>query len=212
MVSADKDTNSVFAGKKCGPPGNSIRIPAPSVPSGALQVPEDVELLRQIGRGDAAAFRTLVERHARYLHGVAYGLTGQAADAEDLVQETFAAVLNGRFRGDSAVRTWLVAILLKQVAMLRRSRRRRGPAVSLESELMPLAGGLSTAQVAEARLDLATMLQSLSPEHREVIVLRELEGLSYDEMARVLGVPVGTVESRLHRAREELRRRFHGYL
>ena len=61
-------------------------------------------------------------------------------------------------------------------------------------------------------MDLAAMLETLSDEHRQVIVLRELEGLSYEEMARTLHVPRGTVESRLHRAREELRKRFKGYL
>ncbi len=70
----------------------------------------------------------------------------------------------------------------------------------------------AAARQAEARLDLATMLASLSAEHRAVIVLRELQGLSYEEMARALGVPRGTVESRLHRAREELRQRYKGYL
>ena len=70
----------------------------------------------------------------------------------------------------------------------------------------------SEASGTEAKLDLTTMLQKLSPEHRAVIVLRELERLSYDEMAEALGIPRGTVESRLHRAREELRRKFKGYL
>ena len=64
----------------------------------------------------------------------------------------------------------------------------------------------------EARLDLATMLNSLSPEHRMVLILRELHGLTYAELAAALGIPQGTVESRLHRARTDLRKRFKGYL
>jgi RNA polymerase sigma factor (sigma-70 family) len=63
----------------------------------------------------------------------------------------------------------------------------------------------------DARMDLSVMLERLSPEHREVIVLRELEGLTYEQIATALAVPRGTVESRLHRAREELRKRFKGY-
>jgi RNA polymerase sigma-70 factor (ECF subfamily) len=63
----------------------------------------------------------------------------------------------------------------------------------------------------ERRADVAAMLDTLSPEHREVIVLRELQGLSYEEMAEALGIPRGTVESRLHRARRDLKRRFAGY-
>jgi RNA polymerase sigma-70 factor (ECF subfamily) len=66
--------------------------------------------------------------------------------------------------------------------------------------------------MADAKMDLSVMLQTLSPEHRQVIVLRELQQMSYEEMADALGVPRGTVESRLHRAREELRKRFKGYL
>ena len=64
----------------------------------------------------------------------------------------------------------------------------------------------------EAKLDLTTMLDALSEDHREVIVLRELQGLSYEEMSKALNVPRGTVESRLHRAREELRKKIKGYL
>ncbi len=173
----------------------------------------DAELIRRIGRGDEAAFRALVDRHARYLYGIAASLTN-VTDAEDVVQETFAAVLTARFRGESAVRTWLVQILVRQAAMHRRKRRR--PMASLDAgagsgaeeparSASPIAG-------AEAKLDLAAMLETLSPEHRQVIVLREVEQMSYDEIARSLGVPRGTVESRLHRARAELRERFKGYL
>ncbi len=85
-------------------------------------MPDDAELLRRIERGDRAAFDALVARHARYLHGVAHALVGNSADAEDLVQETLIAVLNGKFRGESSVRTWMVRILVKRAGMLRRSR------------------------------------------------------------------------------------------
>jgi RNA polymerase sigma-70 factor, ECF subfamily len=180
----------------------------------ALTVPpDDVELLRRIGRGDEAAFRLLVDRHARYLYGIAASMLGDTADAEDVVQETFAAVLSANFRGESSVRTWLVQILVRQAALARRKRRR--PMASLD------AGSTAAAETearsseiagAEAKLDLATMLKTLSPEHRQVIVLREVEQMSYDEIAETLSVPRGTVESRLHRARAELRERFKGYL
>ncbi|MEO6435022.1 MAG: sigma-70 family RNA polymerase sigma factor [Tepidisphaeraceae bacterium] len=185
----------------------------------------DQELLRQSGRGDEQAFRTLVDRHAPYLFGIAHGLTGNAADAEDIVQETFLAASQGGHRGESAVRTWLVAILVRRAAMLRRTRGRRGGKhVSLSGSTLPAssptresvidvpARGASPAAGAEAKIDLATMLENLSDDHRAVIVLREIEGMSYEEMAAALGVPRGTVESRLHRAREELRRQFRGYL
>ena len=175
---------------------------------------DDAELLRRIGRGDEAAFSALLERHGAYLYGVARALTSNAADADDLVQETFIGVLNGRFRGEASVRTWMVRILINRAAMLRRTRARRGgdaKEIAAEQETLESRRPNETAGV-EAKLDLTAMLGALSPEHREVIVLRELEGLRYQEIADALDVPRGTVESRLHRAREELRRRFKGYL
>jgi len=180
-----------------------------------LNVPvDDGELLRRTGHGEEEAFRELVQRHSRYLYGIATALTGNAADAEDVVQETFVAVLNSKFRGESAVRTWLVQILVRRAAMLRRSRRRAPTAVEpgtvIEGFAAPASGAGPSA--VDARTDLAVMLEHLSSEHRQVIVLREIEGMSYDEMAAALCVPRGTVESRLHRARNELRERFKGYL
>ena len=193
--------------KKEADPGNST-----------AGVADDAELLRRIGRGDQAAFRALVDRHGAYLYGVARALVQSTEDADDVVQETFVGVLGGTFRGESAVRTWLVRILINRAAMLRRSKSRRrtvgggdakevaGRGESLVSPQPPVESGVA------AKIDLAAMLQTLSEEHRQVVVLRELEGLSYEEMARALNVPRGTVESRLHRAREELRKRFKGYL
>ncbi len=177
---------------------------------------DDIELVRKIGRGDREAFRVLVNREGRYLYGIAYALVGNAADAEDMVQETFAGMLSSRFRGESSLRTWLVRILVRRVGMLRRSRhgmRREGrlevqTADGSGTRWMTPSGSAGT----EAKLDLATMLESLSPEHRAVMILRELHGLTYEEMAAALGLPRGTVESRLHRARAELRKRFKDYL
>lgn len=184
-------------------------------------MPDDTELLEQIGRGDQAAFRTLLDRHARYLYGIARAMSGDAAEAEDLVQETLIGALNGRFRGESSVRTWMVRILVNRVRMWRRSRKRHSGTVSLDAPRSPgepaSAGGSSgfgsagAGAAVDAKIDLTAMLAQLTPEHRQVIVLREIEGLSYEEMAQTLHVPRGTVESRLHRAREELRKRFKGY-
>src|SRR5258706_8824271 len=109
------------------PTGNStIETAARPAPQQAAVAPSDVELLRQIGHGAQDAFRELVNRHSRYLYGIASSLTGNSADAEDVVQETFIAVINSKFRGESAVRTWLVQILIRRAAMLRRSKRRAG--------------------------------------------------------------------------------------
>jgi RNA polymerase sigma-70 factor (ECF subfamily) len=203
-------------GKKTRCTGNYTKNAAPSVPGGTLQVRDDTELARQIGHGDEKAFQTLMDRHGRYLYGIAFALAGNAPDAEDLVQETFVGAFRGRFRGDASLRTWLVGILVRQAGMLRRSRHRRGVPLSLQSpgaaEPMQRGAGSAAVTGVDARLDLSAMLESLSAEHRAVIVLRELQGMSYEEIARTLELPRGTVESRLFRAREELRRRFKGYL
>jgi RNA polymerase sigma-70 factor (ECF subfamily) len=193
--------------------GNSTGEMVASASEEPRRVPDDAELLRRTAHDDPTAYRELVQRHARYLYGIAFSLSGNAADAEDLVQETFAATLKTQYRGEAAVRTWLVQILVRQAAMLRR--RGRHPAVAGRiglSDRVPAAAKSSPASGVDAKLDLATMLDVLSPEHRQVIVLREVEGLSYEEIAATLGVPRGTVESRLHRARAELRQRFAGYL
>ena len=185
-------------GQKVESPGSGSR-PDPS---------GDVDLLQRIARGDGVAFRHLVDRHARYLTGIALTLTSNRSDAEDLVQETFAAVLTSKFRGEASARTWLVNILVRRAAMLRRSRKRERGTPLAGPE--PSAGSEVTGT--DAKLDLARMLEQLSPDQRQVIVLRELQGLSYEEMADVLRVPRGTVESRLHRARAALKQLFRGYL
>ncbi len=179
----------------------------------------DLELLQRFRSGDEAAFHELVNRHADYLYGVACCLCGNSADAEDVVQETFAGAFKGAagFRGASSVKTWLTRILVRQVARIRRDNWKR--------KVFPIGDGLeqivdsdSSLAVLPAqrevddRMDVMAMLQELSAEHREVIVLRELQGMSYGEIAESLGVPQGTVESRLHRARQELRQRFKDYL
>lgn len=181
--------------------------------------PSDAELLRSVGRGSESAFLTLVERYADHLFGLAFSLTANAADAEDVVQETFTAMLKGStgFRHEASVKTWLVRIAVKQSALAKR-RRAREKVIPMNQNSVPAAPeaeGLavnSAATAVDASVDVMHMLQTLSEEHRQVIVLRELEGMSYDEMAHTLGVPQGTVESRLHRARRELRERYREYL
>jgi RNA polymerase sigma-70 factor, ECF subfamily len=182
-----------------------------------LQV-TDTELVRRIRAGDEAAFGELVNRHADGLYRMAYSVMGSAADAEDILQETFLGAFNrlSAFEGRSSVKTWLVRILLNHASKLRRSRRVR-KADSLPEQLGPASGdekyaAASPAAAVQSRVDVQQMLQSLSPEHREVIVLRELQQMSYDEIAEALRIPRGTVESRLHRARHELKRRYEGYL
>lgn len=165
------------------------------------------DLIRRAVAGDARAFHQLVDAHADYLYSVACAMLGKGPDAEDVVQDAFIAAMKGlrHFEGRAALRTWLVAILVRQVAVLRRKRRAMQ---ALPEEAMSDPAGHRDAASADARMDVMHVLAQLSPEHREILVLRELEGMSYDEIAAALGVPRGTVESRLFRARQEIRNRF----
>lgn len=176
----------------------------------------DLALLRRAAAGDAPAFEELFERHAKSMHRLACLLVGSTADAEDVLQETWTGVYKAlkRFEGRSSVRTWLTRILTTQVALWRR--KRRGGVLSLQSPQLE-AENLphrqpSASRHADWQSDLEAALQKLSPDHREVVVLREIQGLSYDEIALSLAVPRGTVESRLHRARAELRKLLQAYI
>jgi RNA polymerase sigma-70 factor, ECF subfamily len=164
------------------------------------------EFLRRLRRHEQAAFHELVDQYSQPLFRVAYSMVANAADAEDVVQETFTAAFAGisKFRGESSLKTWLMQILVRQSARVQRSRGRR---MTIGIDNVDQAVGDSSAAT-ESRLDVIEMLQKLSPEHREVIVLRELQAMSYEEMAAALKIPRGTVESRLHRARQELKEKF----
>ena len=181
------------------------------------ELPDD-ELMRRIRLGDPASFGGLVDRYADDLFRLAYSLVGNEPDARDMVQETFLGAFRraSAFAGRSTVKTWLMRILFNRVWKARRSRRVRR-ALSLDAPTGAAAESdgqmqsRSPAAAVEARQDVQVMLAALPEDYRQVIVLRELQRLTYDEIAGVLSIPVGTVESRLHRARKELRRRFAGY-
>jgi RNA polymerase sigma-70 factor, ECF subfamily len=170
---------------------------------------DDIELMRRAAAGDPRSFHALVDRHAQRLFRLAVSLVGNAADSEDVLQETFIGAFKGlqSFEGRSSVRTWLTRILVTQAARWHRDRRRSRAQTMDES--IP-AEGTSTAP--DAGMDVSAAMQRLSPEHRQVLALREFEQMSYEEIAEVLGVPRGTVESRLHRARSEMREKLKAYL
>jgi len=177
---------------------------------------DEAELVRQAVRGDADAFGELFERYANDVFRLALSMGHGRGEAEDLMQDTFLAAFEsiGRFERRSAFKTWLLSILFRQAGRHRRYSRIRQTEVLDEGALSTGPNGVARAHRDgdhASRLDAHTMLDTLSPEHRAVLVLRELQGLSYDEIAQTLGVPRGTVESRLFRARNILRERFQGY-
>ena len=192
--------------------------------------PGDLELVRACADGDHGAFHTLVDRHAQSLFRLALSLTPSRADAEDLCQETFAGAYAGlkRFNGQSSVRTWLTSILMRQAAKAWHRSRHSRKSVSLQSPKdgpgWDLAGTADASSLAgsgptippeqtavDRKIDLELVLGRLDPPHREILLLREMQQLSYEEIATSLGVPRGTVESRLHRARAELKRHLKDY-
>jgi RNA polymerase sigma-70 factor (ECF subfamily) len=180
----------------------------------------DLELVRTAAGGDGAAFHRLVDRHADDLYRLALSLSRTAHDAEDVLQETFTGAFRGlqKFNGQSSVKTWLHRILMRQAARVwnrASGSRKMQPLASPDAQdVRPYSGAPSANKTArvDQKLDLAEVLETLDEDHREVIVLRELNQMSYAEIAEALGVPQGTVESRLHRARKQLRTKLKAYL
>jgi RNA polymerase sigma-70 factor (ECF subfamily) len=175
----------------------------------------DLELVHQAAKGDGAAFHALVDRHAPELFRLAVSLSARHADAEDVVQETFIGAYQGlrRFDGRASVKTWLKRILMRQAARAWNKSKRGRNMLSIEAvdALPPRRENRSATALVDGRVDVGAVIKTLAPEHREVIVMREFEQMSYSEIAEVLELPIGTVESRLHRARAELRTKLGDY-
>jgi RNA polymerase sigma-70 factor (ECF subfamily) len=175
---------------------------------------DEADLVRAAQAGDSRAFAEIVRRYQRAIYRVAYGFTRVPADADDLAQETFVRAYQAikRFRVGEPLYPWLARIASNLALSLLRRRRRRP-----ESALEPLveAGmqwgveddpGRSVID-RERRQHLQEAMAELKPEHQSVLVLRAVQEMSYEEIAQTLKVPLGTVMSRLSRARAELRAR-----
>jgi len=180
----------------------------------SLEAGEESALVTAAQGGDSAAFGRLVRLHQRSIYRLAYGLTRNASDADDLAQETFVRAYQaiGRFRVGEPLRPWLSRIAVNLAYSLFRRRKRR-PETALEPLIEAggqFAGSDDPAEnTAERERDelLGAAFAELSPEHQSILVLRVVEGMSYDEIARALSLPPGTVMSRLSRARADLKTR-----
>lgn len=177
----------------------------------------DVALVARVKEGDVAAFDILVERYRERLYGVIYNLTSNREDAADLTQESLIKAFRSiqRFKGDAAFFTWLYRIGVNTtLSHLKRSRFRRFFSLETIQEEGSNAQVLETlaakhksekgALLSELQEKLNEALQKLSPKHRTVVVLFEVEGLSHQEIADIVGCSVGTVRSRLHYAKQQL--------
>jgi RNA polymerase sigma-70 factor, ECF subfamily len=183
----------------------------------------DKILVFRAARGDSIAFSELVNRHYCRTLGVAFGLLRNRADAEDIVQDAFARVYCrlGSFEGSSAFYTWLYRITVNLcIDYLRRCRRQRLLDVETEQEMVILQCGAEDlwhryddthpddhAQRNQFKEQLNRAFAGLPEIHQAVLLLRELEGLSYDEIAESLQIKKGTVMSRLFHARRSLQER-----
>jgi RNA polymerase sigma-70 factor, ECF subfamily len=177
--------------------------------------PEDDEQdqIRRARRGDREAFGVLVQRYQQRVVGVARALVHNPDDAVELAQETFIRAFQNlrSFEGRSSFSTWLYRIA-SNLAIDWRRRETRYPIAhgeEAENELRKIPSGEGDSFRALARDELSrkvrAALKELTAEHRQVILLREMEGLSYEEISEILDCPKGTVMSRLHYARNHLR-------
>ena len=178
----------------------------------------DAALVARCGAGDEDACAALVAEHQRMVYQLAYHLLGDGEEALDLSQEVFLRVFRTirGFRGQSQLRTWIYRIVVNQARNRQRwwRRRQRSRQVSLDDHLaqhgdLPARTEHQSPDRMLASKELASRLRraldALPFDQRTVIVLREVDGLSYDEIAFSLGVTLGTVKSRLTRARQALR-------
>jgi RNA polymerase sigma-70 factor, ECF subfamily len=174
---------------------------------------DETELLQRARQGDQQAFGALVERYQRRVVGVAQAVVHNQDDAIELAQETFVRAYENlaKFESRSSFSTWLYRIAANLAIDFRRREGRhlvlRGEDAENEFQRLPSPRGDSFQETARGELNrrINGALGELTPEHRAVILLREVEGLSYDEISDVLDVPRGTVMSRLHYARGRLR-------
>ena len=167
--------------------------------------PDDRRLVDAARRGDRRALEDLLRRHHPRLHAVCRRLLDDESDAADAAQEALIAVASGleRFDGRSRFSTWAYRIAVNACLDELRRRRRR-PAAGTGEDLDALAAASPSVDAVADRLDVGAALARLGPEFRAAVVLRDLCGLDYAEIADVLGVPPGTVRSRISRGRAAL--------
>jgi RNA polymerase sigma-70 factor, ECF subfamily len=164
----------------------------------------DEELVRRHLEGDRHAFTELMRRHERRVYNVAFRMLGRREEAADATQDVFVTCLRklGGFRATAAFPTWLhrVTINVCYDALRRRGRE------TLVEEVPERISGFDLAEAASAAVDVHRALQRVPEDFRAVLILHDMQGMPYEEIAEALGAPVGTVKSRLHRARVALGR------
>src|ERR1044071_9425649 len=188
-----------------------------------LRPASEDQFLERLRRGEAAAYELLVAEHSGDVYALLFRLTNDSEEARDLTQETFLRAFQSiaRFRGDASLKTWIYRIAINQARNRWRwwRRRKRDVTVSLdatdEQREKPLASTLPSNDdlnpeqetlARERENQLRDALLGLRRSYREAVILRDVEGFSYEEIAGTLQISIGTVKSRISRGRLELRR------
>ncbi len=178
--------------------------------NGMNNVASDFELAQASARGDMKAFETIYERHHRRVYSLCLRMVANATEAEDLAQEVFIQLFRkiGSFRGESAFTTWLHRLTVNHVLMHFRKRGVRLEKTTEEGEIGEIQDYLQAASERPRfvdRIALDKAISELPRGYRTVFVLHDVEGFEHEEVAKLLGVSVGTSKSQLHKARMRLR-------
>lgn len=187
----------------------------------SLQTAEEAQLVAELQAGSEEAFAYVLERYRNPIYSMVAQILVSEADAADVLQNIFVKVFRGigQFHGQSTLKTWLYRIAVREALNFRRGwfRRHFHEPFSIDDEpaepaaklaMAPAASGpYETLEQSERQQLVKTALDALPRSYRAVLVLREMEDLPYDEIADMLGLPEGTVKSRLMRGRELLRRK-----
>jgi len=187
---------------------------------GSAEAELEKELIRRCMGGDQEAFSVLIAQNQARLYHVVFRLLRDAEESRDILQESFLnAYLNlAKFQGHSRFSTWLYRIAVNAAISHRRKRRPLGTGLeeqggealqeAIASTRSPVEGPHTRLDTEERRTLLMETLDRLSLEHRSVLILKDIDNLKYETIAEILSVPIGTVRSRLNRARAELRQKY----
>ena len=177
----------------------------------------DAECVRKLQRGETDAFEILISRHQKTIFNLVYRMLGDHDEAAEISQEVFLSAYRAiaSFRGEANFSTWLYRIAINHATTRRKTMNLRQqhnvPIEHTEAVSDPHPGPAEAAEKRELREHVQQALNSLDPDDATVILLRDLQDVPYEDVARVLEIPIGTVKSRLHRARQALKAKLATY-
>lgn len=180
---------------------------------------DEEKLIKRAQEGDVSAFEALVEEHQQRIFNLAYRMAGNPDDASDMSQEALIKIFRniGKFKGESKFSTWIYRVATNTCLDEMKKLKRR-QTYSLDSEIEMDEGGVkvevedtgptpeTSAETRELKGAINEAIAQLSEEHRQVIILRDINGFAYEEIAQVLSCSLGTVKSRVSRARKQLQK------